>query len=214
MFRNYIKIAARNLFKQKVYSFINIFGLAIAIAVCILIFLFVRDEVTQDSFHQKADQLYSVNLLSKNEDGSMSPHAMTPPPLGPAFQEEFPEIIHMARFKKIGNVVNYQGKSSRESITLADSAFFKMFSFRLLQGDSQTVLEDRNSVVLREEVAKRYFGDEDPMGKVLSIKLGPRFFDFTVAGVARDITQNSRTKSLPSTISSPMDSRKSKPMKK
>ena len=191
MFRNYIKIAARNLFKQKVYSFINIFGLAIAIAFCILIFLFVRDEVTRDSFHQKADQLYRVNILSKNEDGSMSPHAMTPPPLGPAFQEEFPEIVHMARFKKIGNVVNYQGQSSRESITLADPDFFKMFSFRLLKGDPQTVLEDRNSVVLREEVAKRYFGDEDPMGKVLSIKLGSRFFDFTVAGVARDIPQNS-----------------------
>ena len=191
MFRNYIKIAARNLFKQKVYSFINIFGLAIAIAFCILIFLFVRDEVTHDSFHQKADQLYRVNILSKNEDGSMSPHAMTPPPLGLAFQEEFPEIVHMARFKKIGNVVNYRGKSSRESITLADPDFFIMFSFRLLQGDPQTVLEDRNSVVLREEVAKRYFGDEDPMGKVLSIKLGSRFFDFTVTGVAWNIPQNS-----------------------
>lgn len=102
MFRNYIKIASRNLLKQKVYSFINIFGLAIAIAFCILIFLFVRDEVTHDSFHQKADRLYRVNILSKNEDGSMSPHAMTPPPLGPAFQEEFPEIVHMSRFKKVG----------------------------------------------------------------------------------------------------------------
>ncbi len=191
MFRNYIKIASRNLLKQKVYSFINIFGLAIAIAFCILIFLFVRDEVIHDSFHQKADRLYRVNILSKNEDGSMSPHAMTPPPLGPAFQEEFPEIVNMARFKKIGSVVNYQGQPSRESITLADPDFFKMFSFPLLRGDPQAVFEDRNSVVLREEVAKRYFGDEDPMGKVLSIKLGSRFFDFTVAGVARDIPQNS-----------------------
>ena len=191
MFRNYIKIAARNLFKQKVYSFINIFGLAIAIAFCILIFLFVRDEVTHDSFHQKADQIYRVNIMSKEDDGSMSPLAMTPPPLGPAFQEEFPEVVHMARFKKRGDVVIYQGKSSRESITLADPDFFKMFSFRLLQGDSQTVLEDRNSVVIRDEVAKRYFGDQDPMGKVLSIKMGSRFFDFTVAGVAEDIPQNS-----------------------
>jgi putative ABC transport system permease protein len=191
MFRNYIKIAARNLFKQKVYSFINIFGLAIAISFCILIFLFVRDEVTHDSFHQKADQIYRVNILSKEDDGSMSPHAMTPPPLGPAFQEEFPEVVHMVRFKKRGDVVIFQGQSSRESITLADPDFFKMFSFRLLQGDPQTVLEDRNSVVLREEVAKRYFGNQDPMGKVLSIKMGSRFFDFAVAGVAKDIPQNS-----------------------
>ena len=191
MFRNYIKIAARNLFKQKVYSFINIFGLAIAIAFCILIFLFVRDEVTHDSFHQKAERIFRVNILSKNEDGSMSPHAMTPPPLGPAFQEEFPEVVHMVRFKKRGDVVIYQGQSSRESITLADPDFFKMFSFHLRQGDPQTVLEDRNSVVLREEVSGRYFGDEDPIGKVLSIKMGSRFHDFMVTGVAKDIPRNS-----------------------
>jgi putative ABC transport system permease protein len=191
MFRNYIKISARSLIKQKVYSFINIFGLAIAIAFCILIFLFVRDEVIHDSFHQKANRLYRVNILIKEDDGSMSAHAMTPPPLGPAFKEEFPEIVHMARFKKRGDVVNYQDRSSRESIALADPDFFKMFSFRLLRGDPQTVLEDRNSVVLREEVAKRYFGNEDPVGKVLSIKMGPWFYDFTVAGIAEDIPQNS-----------------------
>jgi putative ABC transport system permease protein len=191
MFRNYIKIASRNILKQKIYSFINIFGLAIAITFCILIFLFVRDEVTHDSFHQNADQLYRVNILSKNDDGSLSTHAMTPPPLGPAFKEEFPEIVHMARFIKRGDVVNFQGQSSRESIALADPVFFKMFSFRLIKGNPQTVLADRNSVVLREEVAKRYFGNEDPVGKVLSIKMGLRFFDFAVAGVAEDIPQNS-----------------------
>ena len=191
MFRNYLKISARNLLKQKVYSFINIIGLAIAIAFCILILLFVRDEVTHDNFHQKADRLYRVNILSKDEDGSMSPHALTPQPLGPAIKEEFPEVVHMARFKKKGDVVNYQGQSSREAITLADPDFFKMFSFRLLQGDPLTVLENRNSVVVQNKVAKRYFGDEDPMGKVLSIKMGPRFLDFTVSGVTEDIPQNS-----------------------
>jgi len=191
MFRNYIKISARNLLKQKVYSFINIFGLAIAIAICILIFLFVRDEVTHDSFHQNADRLYRVNMLRKQDDGSMSTDSMTPPPLGPAFKDEFPEIVHMTRFKKRRDIVIYQGQSSRESITLADPDFFKMFSFRLRKGDPQIVLEDRNSVVLRNEIAKRFFGDEGPMGKVLSIKMGARFFDFTVAGVAEDIPQNS-----------------------
>jgi len=191
MFRNYIKVAARNILKQKIFSFINIFGLAIAITFCILIFLFVRDEVTHDSFHQNADRLYRVNMLSKNDDGSMSTHGLTAPPLGPAFLEEFPEIVHMARFKKRGDVVNFQGQSSRESIALADPDFFKMFSFRLIKGNPQTVLADRNSVVLREEVAKRYFGNEDPIGKILSIKMGRRFFDFTVAGVAQDIPQNS-----------------------
>ncbi len=186
-----MRISVRNLLKQKIYSFINIFGLAIAIAFCILIFLFVRDEMTHDSFHQNADRLYRVNILSKEDDGSMSTHGLTPPPLGPAFLEEFPEIVHMARFIKRGDVVNYQGQSSRESIALADPDFFNMFSFRLIKGDPQTVLEDRNSVVLREEVAKRFFGNEDPMGKILSIKMGRRFFDFTVAGITQDTPQNS-----------------------
>jgi putative ABC transport system permease protein len=191
MFRNYIKLTARNLIKQKTYSFINLFGLAIAISFCILIFLFIRDEVSHDSFHQNADRLYKVNMLRKRANGSISTDSMTPPPVGPALKEEFPEITHMARFKKRGDIVIYQGQSSRESIALADPDFFKMFSFPLIKGDPQTVLEDRKSVVLREEVAKRYFGNENPMGKILSIKMGRRFFDFAVAGVARDIPPNS-----------------------
>ncbi len=191
MFKNYVKIAARNLFKQKVYSFINIFGLAIAIAFCILIFLFVRDEITHDSFHNKSDRIYRVIILKKQDDGGMASHASTPPPLGPALLQEFPEVAHMARFKKRGDVVVYQGRSSRESITLAGPDFFKMFSFPLIQGDPQTVLQDRNSVVLREEVAKKYFGDEDPIGKILSIKMGARFYDFAVSGIAENIPGNS-----------------------
>lgn len=191
MFKNYIKIAARSLVKRKIFSFINIFGLAIAIAFCILIFLFVRNEMTHDSFHQNADRLYRVNVLTKEDDGSTAAHAMTPLPLGPAFKQEFPEIVHVARFIKRGDVVIHQGQSSRESIALADPDFFKMFSFRLIKGDPRTVLEDRSSVVLRKEVAKRYFGNEDPIGEVLSIKMGRRFYDFVVAGVAEDIPQNS-----------------------
>jgi putative ABC transport system permease protein len=191
MFRNYIKIAGRTLCKQKVYSFINIVGLAIALAFCILIFLFIRDEMTHDSFHQKADRLFKVNLLRKQDDGSMSADSMTPPPVGPALKEEFPEIVRMARFQKRGDIVIYQGQSSRESIAFADPDFFEMFSFPLMMGDPRTVLENRNSVVLREGVAKRYFGNENPMGKILSIKMGRRFFDFTVAGVAQDIPHNS-----------------------
>jgi putative ABC transport system permease protein len=191
MFRSYIEIALRNFSKQKLYSFINIFGLAVAIAFCLLIMLFVRDEVTHDSFHEKADRLYRVNILTKNDEGRLSSSTLCPPPLGPAFQEEFPELAHMSRFIKRGDVVNYEGQSSRESIALADPDFFKMFSFKLERGDPQTVLINRDSVVLREEISRRYFGDENPIGKVLSIKMGSRFFDFAVSGVVRNIPQNS-----------------------
>ncbi len=191
MLRNYIKIALRNLSKQRLYSFINIFGLAVAIAFCLLIMLFVRNEMTHDSFHEKADRLYRVNVLTKNDEGRLSSSTLCPPPLGPAFLEEFPEIAHMSRFIKRGDVVNYQGQSFRESIALADPDFFKMFSFRLKQGDSQTVLTNRDSVILREEIARRYFGDENPIGKVISIKMGSRFFDFAVSGVVQNIPQNS-----------------------
>jgi putative ABC transport system permease protein len=191
MLRNYVKIALRNLSKQRLYSFINIFGLAVAIAFCLLIMLFVRDEVTHDSFHEKADRLYRVNILTKNDEGRLSSSTLCPPPLGPAFLEEFPELVHMSRFIKKGDVVNYEGQSSRESIALADPDFFKMFSFKLEKGDPQTVLKNRDSVVLREDVARRYFGDENPIGKVLSIKMGSRFFDFAVSGVVQNIPRNS-----------------------
>lgn len=191
MFRNYIKLSGRNLFKQKLYSFINIFGLAIAIAFCILIFLFVRDEVSHDSFHQNADRLYKVNMLRKQGDGGISTDSLTPPPVAPALKDDFPEVARMTRFIKRGDIVVYQGQSSRESIALADPDFFKMFNFPLIKGNPQTVLEDRKSVVLREAVGKRYFGDENPTGKILSIKMGSRFFDFVVAGVAHEIPHNS-----------------------
>ncbi len=191
MFRSYIKIVLRGMIKQKLYSFTNIFGLAIAIAFCVLIFLFVRDEVTHDNFHKKADQIYRVIILGKEEDGSLSSSAMTPPPLGPAFQAEFPEVVRMARWIKRGEVVNYQGQSFRESIALADPDFFEMFSFPLIEGDPRTVLQDRNSVVLREEIVQKYFGDRDPIGKLMSIKMGSKFYNFTVSGIAKDIPGNS-----------------------
>ena len=191
MFKNYIKIAARGLVKKKIFSFINIFGLDIAIAFCVLIFLFVRDEMTHDNFHHNADRLYRVNVVSKDRDGSTKTHAMTPLPLGPAFKQDFPEIVHAARFLKRGDVVVHQGQSSRESIALADPDFFKMFSFPLLKGNPETVLANRDAVVLREETAERYFGREDPIGKFLSIQFGSRFYDFEVAGVAANLPSNS-----------------------
>jgi putative ABC transport system permease protein len=191
MLRSYIKIALRGLVKQKLYSFINVFGLAIAIAFCTLIFLFVRDEVTHDNFHEKADRLYRIIYLRKQDNGSLSADAMTPPPLGPAFQTEFPEVVRMARWKKRGEVVNYEGQSFRESIALADPDFFEMFSFPLIQGDPRTVLHDRNSVVLREEICRKYFGGEDPLGKLISIKMGSKFYDFIVSGIAKNIPGNS-----------------------
>lgn len=191
MFRSYVKIVLRGMIKQKLYSFTNIFGLAIAIAFCVLIFLFVRNEVTHDNFHKNADQIYRVIILGKEDDGSLSSSAMTPPPLGPAFQTEFPEVVRMARWIKRGEVVNYRGQSFRESIALADPDFFEMFSFPLIEGDPQTVLQDRNSVILREEIVQKYFGDKDPIGKLISIKMRSKFYNFTVSGIAKDIPGNS-----------------------
>lgn len=191
MFRSYIKIALRGLLKQKLYSFINIFGLAIAITFCTLIFLFVRDEVTHDNFHKNADRIYRVVILGKEDDGSLYSSGMSPPPLGPAFQTEFPEIVRVARWIKRGEVVNCQGQSFRESIALADPDFFGMFSFPLIEGDPRTVLQDRNSVVLREEIAQKYFGDKDPIGELISIKMGSKFYNFSVSGIAKDIPENS-----------------------
>ena len=185
MFRNYLKIAVRNLLKNKVYSLINIFGLAIGIAFCILTLLYVRYEWSYDTFHEKADRIFRVYYV-QDKAGDRKIRPATPPALAPALKEEFPAIIRTARFNLMHgtNTVRYGEKSFRARIAYADPSFFDMFSFPQVVSDSQNLLRDVNAVVITRAMASKYFGRENPLGKTISAdRGGGRFRDYTVRGV-------------------------------
>jgi putative ABC transport system permease protein len=192
MFKSYLKIALRHVLKYKTYSFINVFGLAVGVACCILVFLFVQHEMSYDKFHEHADRLYRVNLLTKTPAGSMKTGGGQPLPLAPTLKAAFPEIRFATRFAQSNAVVRTSPENAtKEQVLFTDGDFFKMFSFPLLHGSAETVLEDKKSIVLSEAMAQKYFGNETPLGQTLTLNFGGGDEDFTVAGVARKIPSHS-----------------------
>jgi len=192
MLKNYLTIALRNVWKQKGYAFINVFGLAVGLAFCALILLYVRDELTFDRFHADHDRIYRVNHPSFDADGGYTgAYPYEPLPLGTALKAEVPEVEEYVRFYETSYVVRSGADVVQEKILFADPSVFSVFTFPLLRGDPATALADLNTVVLSETAARKYFGSEDPIGKRLSLRLGDRFEDFTVTGVARTVPGNS-----------------------
>ncbi len=192
MFKSYLKIALRHVLKYKTYSFINIFGLAVGVACCILVFLFVQHEMSYDKFHEHADRLYRVNLLTKTPAGSMKIGGGQPLPLAPTLKATFPEIRFATRFAQSNAVVRTSPENAtKEQVLFADGDFFKTFSFPLLHGSAEAALADKKSIVLSEAMAQKYFGIEAPLGQTLTLNFGGGDEDFTVAGVARKIPGNS-----------------------
>lgn len=193
MLTNYLKISFRNLWKAKGYTAINTIGLAIGMACCLVIFLFVRDELQYDRFHAKADRIYRiVNQLSM--DGRQLQMARTPPAYGPALQRTFPAVEQSVRLFDFGSkeLVRYADKKFTEAdILLADSTFFDVFSFPLAQGDPAQALREPNSLVLTETTARKYFGSQNPMGKRMTVSEN---LQFTVTGVMEDIPARSHLK--------------------
>jgi len=191
MFRNYLKIALRNIRRHKGFSFINIAGLAIGMACCILIVLFVRDELSYDSYHTKADQIYRV-IRKTETQGEMSAEISTPPPLGPALVHDFPEIVNYARFIKPSReeiLIGYKEKKFYETrFFFADQTAIDIFSFPLIKGNPGTALQEPYSVLITEEIADKYFGEEDPLGKVLNFNNSD---DYRISGVLKNIPHNS-----------------------
>jgi len=190
MFWNYLKIAWRNIKRYKGYSFINIFGLAIGLACCILILLWIQDELNFDRFHTNADNLYRI-VTEFHKTEPVTHYWPVCAPLAPALKEEYPEIIKATRFTRLrrGQLIKFGEKIFLEPrICLTDPDFFTMFTFLFLEGDPQTALSNPNSIVLVESVSAKYFGNENPVGKVLNIN---NEFDFTVTGILKDIPENS-----------------------
>jgi len=192
MLRNYLKIAIRHLKRHKGYAFINVSGLAVGIACCLLIFLFVRDERSYDRFHTNADRIFRVLQGEPNEWNVRRVEEMSPL-LAPGFMEALPEVEQAVRFiarpnslisREDGSVRSYQ-----DGLIYADSNFFDVFSFPLLQGDPATALARPLSLVLTETAARTYFGDANPVGQVL---LYNNTHAFEVTGVlADDATRSS-----------------------
>ncbi len=190
MFKNYLKIALRNLLKYKGYSLINILGLAVGMASCILILLYVHDELSYDQHHEKADQIYRVTREWFNSDGSPNLHlGHVAPPIGPLLKNDFPDILQMARISDGGNpLLRYQDKVFQEErFYFADPNIFEIFTLPLLQGDPRNALTDPNGVVITPAMAQKYFGNEEPLGKVLNFD---NQADLKVTGVMQEIPAN------------------------
>lgn len=197
MLKNYIKIAIRNLLKKKGYSLINITGLAIGLATCILIITYVLNERSYDSFHDKSDRIYRIVQTTESADRNEE-QATTPFELSPVIEEEFPgSVLTSVRFFDMQleshTFVNREdGISFREeNFYFTDSTFFDMFSVDLIQGDPKTALRDPLSLVLTKDLATKYFGNENPIGKALNYR-GIR--NMTVTGVMENWPETSHMK--------------------
>jgi len=193
MIKNYFKTAWRNLWKNKVYSTINVIGLSIGMAACIAILLFVFYERSFDNFHSK--NIYRLNEVQKFE-GMVAAQkvALSMYPMAPTLKAEFPEIKNFTRINGSGNTpLNYgEKKVYIKRIAIVDSTFLQIFDFKLLQGDRKTALEKPNTIVLTKEYAESFFGKENPIGKTLSWYRRNDTTDLLVTGVLANTPQNSQ----------------------
>ncbi len=192
MLKNYFKIAIRNLWRHRGFSFINISGLAIGLTASFLILLYVGFELSYNTFHTKANRIYRVvadiKTPSENIEANIAAWAVPP-----HLEKEFPEIESAVRISNLNMLVRKDGLKFNETNAIAaDSAFFNMFDFKLLQGNSNNVLKIPFSIVLSKTTARKYFGDLDPMGK--SIKIFDEGRIATITGIMEDIPENSHIK--------------------
>jgi putative ABC transport system permease protein len=191
MLKNYIKIAMRNLRRHKGYALINVAGLTVGMACCALILLYIRNELGYDRFHQKAGRIYRLTNTILREGESRTISAMAAP-IGPALVEEYPEIVNSVRLLPPYHqtLVTYESKQFYENgLYYADPSLFTVFDFPLQSGDPQAALRNKKSVVLSPETAKKYFGEENPPGKILKIERGEG--DFQVTGILKTIPHTS-----------------------
>jgi putative ABC transport system permease protein len=189
MFHNYWKVTVRNFRRQKAYSVINIAGLAVGMACCILILSYVHLELNYDKYHVNADRIFRL-IVNGSMSGRQINIASTNNPPGPAFTEEYPEVENAVRFRRrYRTPVQYLDKTFfEEGIFWADASVFDVFSFSLVIGDPATALKNPFTAVISESTALKYFGKEDPIGRVL------RFdgqAEYAITGVMKDIPENS-----------------------
>ncbi len=189
MLKNYLKIAFRNFKRQKAFSLINISGLAIGMACCLLLMLFIRYELSFDRYHENANNIYRAAI--KHDQALMGTQMMnvTPGSLAPFLREECPEVATATKIKRWSCVVQYGNKRfDDDRFFFADPGFLEVFTFPLVEGNKNTALKEPYSVLLTQETAERYFGAENPIGKILLVD---NELEYTVKGVLRNVPQNS-----------------------
>ncbi len=183
MLKNYLKIALRVIKKHKGYSFINITGLAVGMACCVLILLWVQDELSYDTFHKNYREIYRTALNVEGQWYSSSPWA-----LAPILKSEYPEVIAATRYRYNTLLVTYGDRSHNEQVAFVDPDFFEIFTFPIIQGDSTNPFPTLYSVVITERTASKYFGREDPIGKAVTIN---DRIKFSITGVIENVPSNS-----------------------
>lgn len=190
MLKNYIKIAFRNLLRHKAYSFINVTGLAIGMACSILIMLWVQDELSYDRFHPNADNIYRITSTLAELDIKA---AVSPSPVAQAFKGEIPEIDNVVRLSGFNTDFLQVGEKlfEEKNILYADSNFLQFFSFPLVEGDAATAMNHPEGILITQEMAKKYFGNEPALGKTIRKNHKE---DFTVTGVLAEIPTNSHVR--------------------
>lgn len=197
MIRHYLTHFVRNLQRQKLFTFINVLGLTVGIASSLLIYLYARHEFSYDRFHPHADHIYRVNQTFIWGESSDNEFASTGPGVAYAVKEEIPEVKLITSIHTPGDFwVSYTNQKNevisfeQTDILAADSNFFKMFNFPLVKGDGVSALQQANTIVLTEATAKKYFGGEEPMGKLILMGSGENQKTYEVTGVAKDLPTN------------------------
>ena len=191
MFRNYLLLALKSFKKQKLFSLINILGLTIGITCCLMIFLFIRHEMSFDSFHKNENSIYRiVRQADINGTGTIANIAYVSGPYAVALKNDYPDAIKRAvRVMPDNDLFTYNQVAFNErGVYIADSDFFQIFDFPLLQGNPSTVLKEPKSIVLTAYAAKKYFGSQDPMGKIIEMN---KSLQLKVTGIAKDPPSNS-----------------------
>jgi len=190
MFQNYLKITLRNIVKYKIFSFINIFGLSLAIACSIIVILFVRNEITFDKFHSKADRIYRPYTdVKRGARESIGVH--TPFIMGKQLKEDYPEIEAYTLLTSFFDQVYKADLSFPEEIHIASEDFFNIFDFKVIEGSTQNIMAQPETIVITREMAEKYFGELSAVDKLLEIQVGGEKKNFTVKAVLENIVPNS-----------------------
>ena len=189
MISNYIKVAVRNILRHKGYSFINVIGLAIGMTCCLLTMLWVMDELSYDRFHENAPNIYRVEQ-DQNYSGRLYHVNVTPYPMAEGILAEIPEAENATPYPWYRTMLfRYGEKAFFESgVRAVEPGFLRMFSYPLIRGDAPTALENPHSVIITEDMAEKYFGEEDPLNKVMQLN---NEYDFTVTGILKNPPSNS-----------------------
>jgi putative ABC transport system permease protein len=193
MLKNYIKVAFRNIRRYKVYSLINLVGLAVGLAACVLILLWVQDELSYDRFHENSDDIYLALEHEAMSDGRVLTYPLFPAAFGPALENDYPEVLETVRLRSFSGRIVRIGETSltEDGLLFADPELLRVFSFPLVVGDRETALKDPGSILITRNMAAKYFGDSDPLGQIVEIDGA---HDFRVTGILENLPSRSHVR--------------------